>query len=214
MPSINSVLEGLKQYLLNELQKNIEAHKTLPEGHFRVAKPIPRDLMSEIKSLIAREKSVEEAMVAPNVKKFYEFEDGEFKQTGVILDARRAGRPMSHERQQAHALVQKALKLAESGSVKKAIRKLRKAREIDPEYGRATFHLARQLSISGKLFEAVDLYIDFLKHDFLDECGWCNLGGVLLALKLTETARDLFTLCLEMEPDDEIARQGLKICGK
>lgn len=205
------VLEELMEHLRDHAERVATMMQRLPQGWKPVPKPLPVDVLARVRSQVSVQKAADAHLQAPNLRPFFEMKAGAFVKAGMIVDTRRLPRNETEEWAEAKARTDQALENAAKGHSKVAVQDLRLVRKDCPLYIRATFHLARQLSLTGQFQESIEQYLEYLDEDILDEGAWCNLAGVLLTIGVIGPAQDILKLCLELDPTDEIARTNLML---
>ncbi|SMB92264.1 Tetratricopeptide repeat-containing protein [Desulfonispora thiosulfatigenes DSM 11270] len=93
----------------------------------------------------------------------------------------------------------------------KAIKYLKKALKIDPDYFDAQYNLAKILSISGLTNAAIEAYKRALEIDPKDEETYVNLGVEYSNNLEVEKAKDLYEKALEINPCSYLAYTNLGV---
>ena len=112
--------------------------------------------------------------------------------------------------EKAPALNEKGEELYNKGDIAGALAVFKKVIEIDPSFATAYNNLGVLYWQTGKAQKAVDHFEKALKIDLNDKNTIFNLGSVLTSLGKFEDARNLYSLYLQRNPEDEEVLSALE----
>ena len=112
--------------------------------------------------------------------------------------------------EKAPALNEKGEELYNKGDIAGALAVFKKVIEIDPSFATAYNNLGVLYWQTGKAQKAVDHFEKALKIDLNDKNTIFNLGSVLMSLGKFEDARNLYSLYLQRNPEDEEVLSALE----